>query len=268
MIPAQKHAYVERWFQDYAERYLRRSFHRVLLLGDLPERPPGPVLVCLNHSSWWDMLVSFWLSRAVLGWDCYGPMDRRQLARYPVLSRIGVFGVDRQSLQGGREFLEYAGILLAGQQRALWVTSQGAMVSNDRRPVRLYSGIARLACALPEAHVTTAVLDYEFWEDRLPEAFVRFGPVRREEPGTDATALLDKLAATLEQEMDRLDAARRQRDPSLFRELLGGESSLSPVYDLFRRLKAGLRGRPFHPAHGAVKSAPLWGPAAEREKAR
>ena len=50
-------------------------------------------------------------------------MDQRQLCRYPVLTRLGVFGVDRESLHGGREFLDYARGLLEGRQRALWITA-------------------------------------------------------------------------------------------------------------------------------------------------
>jgi 1-acyl-sn-glycerol-3-phosphate acyltransferase len=261
MIPECKQPLVERWFAGYTRRYLRRSFQRVLLLGELPETPPGPVVVCMSHSSWWDMLLAFWLSAERLGWDGYGPMDERQLRRYPILRRIGVFGVDRESLAGGREFLAYGRDLLAGRPRALWITGQGAMVAPDARPVRLYSGVAHLAHALGECHVVTAALDYAFWDEKLPEALVTFGPLRRY-GGDGPRALLRRLEEDLEGGLDALGELRRARDPARCRVLLGGAGGISPTYDALRGLGARLRGERAPAAHGAVVTPPRWGPAA------
>ncbi|MGV3720007.1 MAG: lysophospholipid acyltransferase family protein, partial [Actinomycetota bacterium] len=237
MIPASKNALLRTWFRGYVRRYLRRSFHRVLLLGDPPETPEGPLLVCLNHSSWWDLLICHWLSEELLGWDSYGPMDERQLRRYPVLRRLGAFGVDRESLEGARAFLRYSRALLAGRRRALWITAQGAMLSTSVRPIRLYSGMVRLARDLEQCSVTTLALDYEFWDDRLPEAFVSFSPVRRLTAVElrDPRRLQAELARRLETQMDELAAVRTRRDPSLFRVGLSSAQGISPAYDLIRR---------------------------------
>jgi len=265
MIPAAKNPLVERWFRGYVRRYLRRSFHRVLLLGDLPRAPEGPLLVCVNHSSWWDLLLGFWLSREVLGWDSYGPMDQRQLRRYPIFTRLGVFGVDRESLQGGREFVSYATTLLAGSRRALWITAQGAIVSNSRRPVRYYSGVAHLARALAPCHVLTVALDYEFWDEKLPEAFVSVGPmVTIDSDPRSRGELLHQLERTMEDQLDGLAEARVRRDPREFRELLRGGGSVSPVYDALRRLTSRGRGETFNPEHGALATPPRWGPERRR----
>jgi 1-acyl-sn-glycerol-3-phosphate acyltransferase len=260
VIEARKNRWVDGWFRSYARRYLRRAFHRVLIAGEPPRLVDGPLLVCVNHSSWWDLLLGFWLSSQVLGWDSYAPMDQRQLERYPVLRRLGVFGIDRESLRGGREFLQYARRLMQGAPRALWITAQGAMASNDVRPLRLYSGIARLAESLPGCRVATVVLDYEFWDERLPEAFVSFGRVLSVGP-RGAGALLRELEETMEREMDGLDAVRRRRDSSLFREVLRGAGGISPAYDALRRLRAWSDGKAFEPAHGVLETPPRYGPA-------
>ena len=266
MIPARKNPYVDRWFRGYSRRYLQQSFHRILLAGDLPQAPDGPLIVCLNHSSWWDLLVAFWLCRDLLDWDGYGPMDERQLRRYGILTRIGVFGVERESLHGGREFLGYATSILAGRRRVLWITAQGAMLSNDVRPVRFYSGVAHLAQALGPCHVTTLALDYEFWDEKRPEVFLQFGPMRRVEAGEPVARreLLRGLEGELERQMDELAALRRQRDPSLFRVVLESGGGVSPVYDAWRRLNAWRHGEEYSREHGAVATPPRWGPAGRR----
>lgn len=267
MIPARKNRYIDEWFRGYTRKYLQRSFHRVLLTGKLPETPDGPVIVCTNHSSWWDMLMCFWLSRDVLGWDGYGPMDERQLRRYGVLTRVGVFGVDRETLQGSRDFLQYTRDLLTEQRRAIWITAQGAIVSSRLRPVRLYSGAAHLAQALGCCYVTTAAFEYEFWEEKMPEAFVSFGPMRRVEvtDGASRKRLLGELEEQIERQLDALAALRLERDLSAFRVLLSSKGSISPFYDALRGLRSRCSRQTHEQEHGAVPTPPRWGPAARRE---
>lgn len=266
MIPAAKNRWVEAWFRGYTRRYLRRSFHRAMLLGEIPEKPRGPVLICSNHSSWWDLLAAYWLGSDVLGWDGYAPMDERQLRRYGILRRLGIFGVDREHLRGSREFLDYSLSLLRERDRALWITAQGAMVSNDVRPVRLYSGIAHLARALGECQVMTVAIDYEFWDEKTPELFVALGPLMPITAGEDFSTrgFLEALEDRLELLMDELDHVRRQRDPSLFHVALSSHPATSPVYDTGRRLAAALKGESLDLRHGALLTPPPSGPAARR----
>lgn len=264
MLPARKNRLVQWWFRGYVRNYLRRSFHRVFLHGELPVTPPGPLLVCMNHSSWWDMLMAFWLSSELLGWDAYGPMDERQLRRYQILRSIGVFGVDRESLGGAREFLNYSKDLLAGNRRAIWITAQGAMVSHEVRPVRLYSGISRLAQAVENCWVTTLALQYEFWDEKRPEVFVSFAPVRSVaiHNARQGRTLLNELSAQLERQLDELSSLRQLRDPACFRVGLTAPSGISPVYDALRSIGTRVRGQQWEAEHSAIQTPPLWGPAA------
>jgi 1-acyl-sn-glycerol-3-phosphate acyltransferase len=269
MIPAAKNRYVTAWFRGYVRRYLRQSFHRVLVAGELPATPEVPVLVCLSHSSWWDMLIAFWASHDLLGWDGFGPMDERQLRRYGILRRIGVFGVDRESLSGGREFLAYTRELAAGRQRAIWITSQGAMVSSEERPIRLYSGIAHLARAVGRCNIVTAAIQYEFWEEKRPEVFLSLSHPRLVDatlPGFSPKALLRELEGELEARMDVLAELRRQRDVSQFRVALSGQGGISPTYDWLRQMACRVRGERMAAEHGALATPPRWGPAGRRER--
>ncbi len=221
------------------------------------------------------MLAAFWIATDLLGWEGYGPMDERQLRRYAILRRIGVFGVDRESLRGGREFLDYATGLLAGTDRALWITAQGELVSTDVRPIRFYSGPAYLAERLLRetgrcAYLSVA-LDYEFWDEKRPELLIRFGAVRelKAEPGLLRKTILRAMEADLEAEMDALDELRRGRDASQFRQALAdrtGGGGVSPVYDLLRSVSARIRREHAPREHGAVHTPPRWGPASARRR--
>jgi 1-acyl-sn-glycerol-3-phosphate acyltransferase len=262
MIPAKKSPLVERWFFAYNRRYLQRSFHTLHLLGSpeafTPERGI-PIVVYFNHSSWWDLLLGIYLNDVALGWDSYGVMDERQVMRYRFFSKLGVIGVDRTSLRGAKEFLDYAVQLLAGKSRALWIAPQGEIASNLQRPFRFQSGIGHLAEALGEFYLLALAFEYEFWSEKQPEAFVSFAPVEHVKVGEgfDRRAFTRQCERRLESLVDDLAAVRARRDPALFRPLFTGRAGISPVYDAVRALSARLRGEKFRRSHGEVVT-PSW----------
>ena len=269
MIPAGKPTVFTPYVYDYVRRYLRRSFHTVHLLGEPPQFEDDgktPLLVCLNHSSWWDVLLAFHLEREFFGWERYGVMDERQLRRYRLFTNLGMIGVDRTSLQGAREFLDYTEKLLSGQRRALLLTPQGAMLSNHIRPVSFQPGLAHLAQRLGHFHIARVALHYEFWDDKLPEAFVSVSPI--ETFTTDAEFsrrdFLHRQERQLEAELDTLLITVRKRDPAALKSLLHGKTGISPTYDFLRALSARLRGQDFASDHSAL-TTPKWKKGRERK---
>lgn len=262
MIPAGKPAFFTPFVPKYVRSYLRRSFHTVHLLGEPPQFEDDgrtPLLVCLNHSSWWDVLMAFYIEKEFFGWDLYGVMDERQLQRYRLFTNLGMIGVDRTSLAGAREFLDYTETLLRGQRRALWLTPQGAMLSNRERPIVFQPGLAHLAQRLGNFHIARVALHYEFWDDKQPEAFVSISPVEHVTIGADfrRREFLHTQERRLETELETLLTAVRKRDPSQFASLLHGASGVSPTYDILRALAARLRGRRFSSEHSAIIT-PEW----------
>ncbi len=260
--PASKWPLLTDWFFRYTRSYLRRSFHAIRLLGEPPafaENERTPLVVCMNHSSWWDLLVSFFLERELFGWDCYGVMDARQLQRYRIFAHMGMLGVDRTSLAGAREFLHDCEMMLKGRRRALWLTPQGAMVSNYHRPIAFQPGIGHLAARLETFFIVEISLHYEFWDERLPEAFISISTPRllRISPSSfDPRVFVRDAEQRMQAQLDALLTCVRRRDPACFRTLLSGRSGASPTYDLFREIGARLRGEHFSPEHGDALTPP------------
>lgn len=268
MISADKSPLIDRWFRGYNRRYLQKSFQRIHLDGDLSGlRGDGktPLLLCLNHSSWWDLLLGLYLSEHLPDWDMYGVMDERQLRRYRFFSRLGVIGVERETLRGAREFLAYTRTLLTGQPRALCLTPQGEFVSNSVRPVRFQPGIGAIAGQLESFLFTTIVLDYEFWSEKQPEAFISVRPVEYivVDSDFDRRTFVHRLERQMEQHLDAFTAMRVQRDPALFQTLLDGQNSISPVYNTLRRASAWLRREPPALSHQDIITPP-WKEAEKR----
>ena len=83
---------------------LRRHFDRVWLRVDdgLPSPEHGPLVVYLNHPSWWDGYAAMLIDRVVLrkAYLSYVMMDQAQLQRYSFFRWCGAFSVDRTSPRG------------------------------------------------------------------------------------------------------------------------------------------------------------------------
>ena len=257
--------WVFRGFRAYARRYVARHVRAVRLArggyrpgADGPDDPPGPVVVVLNHASWWDPLVGVVLLDLFPGRTPYAPIDAEALARYPVFERLGMFPVEPDSPRGGLAFLR-SGLAVMGDPAAmLWLTAQGRFADPRERPVRLKEGVGHLARRCRVGSVLPLALEYPFWDERTPEALARFGPPL---PlgGADALpadAWTARIAAALGDAQDALAADAVARDPSRFETLLGGAVGVGGPYDVWRRVRAALRGERFDPGHGRAPQTP------------
>jgi 1-acyl-sn-glycerol-3-phosphate acyltransferase len=246
------------FFDRYVERFLRRRFHRVLLWQPLDAQAilrTRPLIFAMSHASWWDVLIGYTLARRVIGAESYAPMDEAQLARYRILTRLGVYSVDRGSLAGVREFLRYTTGLLRGGG-ALWITPQGEITPHWRRPVRFQQGLGHLVRRVPGVTVVPVAVAYEFLEEPRPEILVKFGAARVFEQGSDAEDVTRLLEQDLERELDVLRAALVTRDLTPFVALITGKTSMSLVYDRVRALRAWITGRRDPQRHGEIVSDP------------
>jgi 1-acyl-sn-glycerol-3-phosphate acyltransferase len=238
-------------FSAYARRFLVRHLHavRVLRNGARPALPEGPLIVALNHASWWDPMVSLVLAPR-LGRTPYAPIDAEQLERYGFFKRLGFFGVDRESRSTLRAFLRTSERVLQQPDAALWITPQGRFVDARQRPTELAPGLGHLARRLERGTVLPVAIEDPFWDERLPEALVAFGDPVPVTGGGSAAGWTARLSTALEATQDRLAAAAVARDPSRFDTLLAGDEGVGGVYDGWRRARAALAGRRFDVAHG------------------
>jgi 1-acyl-sn-glycerol-3-phosphate acyltransferase len=246
------------FFDRYVERFVRRRFHRVLLArdGGAPTHPSArPLIFAMSHASWWDVLLGYVLARRVVGVESYAPMDEAQLRRYRILSRLGVYSVDRTSLAGIRAFLRYSTDRLRSGG-ALWITPQGEIAPHWRRPVRFQPGLGHLVRQVPGVAVVPVAVAYEFLDEPRPEILVRMGAARIFERADEPARITRTLEQALEAELDALRDAIVARDFRSFETLIAGKTSTSVVYDRVRAARAWMTGRRDPARHGDVVSDP------------
>jgi 1-acyl-sn-glycerol-3-phosphate acyltransferase len=245
------------WFTRYLHFYLRRNFHGVhlLKLSPLEDLRGWPLLVCLNHPSWWDPLMGAYLSQRFFKHrNHYAPIAAAGLAKYRFFERLGFFGIDPATRAGAFRFLEIGESALSREDAALWVTPEGNFIDVRRRPIRLQPGVGHLTQRLGRVAMLPVALEYSFWNERYPEAFACFGRPVFIENGKDRTARewTSCFSGALERTLDLLSERVQRRDPSAFEPVLAGSAGVGGIYDLWRALKSRLQAQKFQPEHGGT----------------
>jgi 1-acyl-sn-glycerol-3-phosphate acyltransferase len=236
-----------RWFLWYVRYYFARNFHKFhfLKLGQFDNLENYPLIVCLNHPSWWDPLVSLYLSRRFLpNRQHFAPMAATGLAKYGLFERFGFFGIEPGTRAGAAQFLRAGEQVLQQSSGAFWVTAQGAF-TDVRRAVVLQQGLGHLATRVPRFAMLPLALEYAFWDDRRPEMFACFGqPILREPAISNSHEEWTRMfAQALESTQNVLSEAVQRRKPELFEPLLSGANGVGGIYHLWQSFKTRLQRR-------------------------
>ena len=245
-----------RWFIAYIDFFFRRNFHAVRLLQICIPKPLAgwPVLVCLSHPSWWDPLFALYLSQRFFGGrHNYGPIASKGLSKYKFFEKLGFFGIDPETAAGSARFVRIGQSVLSRSDCALWVTAQGHFTDTRCRPIAFESGVGYLAHRLTRFAMLPLALEYTFWDERTPEAFVCFGEPIYVEAGHEKRAAewTQIFSRRLEETQDALAERVMQRQASNFETLVEGRAGIGGVYDLWRALKARISGKRFRQEHGS-----------------
>lgn len=246
LIPAQTSPLIIRFFARHVRSMFRKRFHSVRMVrATMPAlqdacRDDRPLIVVMNHSSWWDPLVPLLLRDEYFG-ECspLAPMDRAQLEKFGFFRRLGIFGMDPDdpaSLEAmGGYVLEH---LRSAARPVFFVTPQGRF-ADVRTPIRLRPGVASIAAAAVreglDPNVVCLGMEYAFWVDQKPELFLR---VEACEGAHDSTTGWQRaITGAMQRNADALAETVMGRDPDAFATILGGASRVHPLYDLLLRLR-------------------------------
>ncbi len=133
---------------------------------------------------------------------------------------------------------------MAKEEAALFLTPQGKF-ADVRAPLVFAPGIDHLAARAPGAVFLPLAIEYSFWEERKPEVLVAFGEALPASGGESLAVRLADLQSALAEA-----AARRQ--PSEWKVLRRSRSGVNLPYDLWRGMRARLRGEAFRADHGQL----------------
>jgi 1-acyl-sn-glycerol-3-phosphate acyltransferase len=216
VIAARKSAWFNAMFARHARSRLRATFGRVLVRGASEAREAlagGPLLVVVNHSTWWDPLVILWLSELVLLADGYALMDAKNLRRLPFFAKVGGFGVDLEDPTDGARGIRYAAKLLDAPGRVVFVFPQGTERS-PFAPVELLPGAAQIARVAKRARIVSLGLRYVFGASERPDLWISLGEA--ETPARSVDQGLRQQTRAIEAELSRIDQAIDTHESAAF----------------------------------------------------
>ncbi len=224
MITARKSAWFQKLFSLYNRNLLWRRFDGVRARGLSQlkaRRRDAPLVIYCNHSSSWDGLLAFHVSH-MCGLDSYAMMEEKHLRKYPFHRRLGAFSVVREDPRAALGSIDYAARLLRDKDRVLWIFPQGETAPNDVRPLKLYSGLARIIERTLVADAVPIAMRYEFLDGFRPEAFMRVGAPQRIVVGNpfQPKALTNEFASRLTQTLDDLCGDIAARNFAGYEELI------------------------------------------------
>lgn len=245
LLPDQFSPHIATVFTWYVTRKLiPGTFHAVRIVTDGLDLARAanawdhPLLITMNHQSWWDPMIGLALASEL--WPArraIAPMDATQLIKFPILRKIGIFGIhpdDPASMNAIGEFVAQRFSELS--KPTLLLTPQGQF-ADLRAPLVIRPGTAALAARFSTCRVLSVSIEYTFWLDQKPEVLIRIQEVPRPEP-TSTTSWHRAITQTMEANAAALAALVIARDPAPFTTLIGGSSSgTNPFYNLWNRLR-------------------------------
>ncbi len=242
------------WFGWYLEWYLRKNFHSLALHRSPPPNLPAdvPVVVYVNHASWWDPLIALWLAKHLMpGRLLFAPFDAEALASYPIFEKLGFFGVDQASRRGAAQFLITSRAILANPGTSIWMTPEGRFCDPRDVSVPFRPGLAHLAEDMHRGVLLPLALEYSFWEERRPEILIKFGnPIDCDDDHVLTKAQWnERLHSALRTTQSELATASIARSTAEFQVLLGGREGVGGIYEGMRKIRARITGRNYRAAH-------------------
>lgn len=240
LIQARRNPLLIKIFYGYALLLLKKQFYAVRVKNReafLYRNPTQPTLCVGNHSNWWDGLTDFLLCTRETPGDRFYLMIE-QLHRFPFLSYLGGFSIDKSSSLSAMRSLDYACQLLSRDPKTLlWIYPQGEVRPQDRRPLNFANGVGYLVKKMPHSNVIPVAHYYTYQKEDRPEVFMNVGNPLVVPPGVakNRQALSELLEDAVTGLLEEIRADLARGEVSQYSLLLQGD--LNP----FKLLEADLR---------------------------
>ena len=217
----------------FIKRLLKKHFYSIQLAGEKNLASIDrslPVIMYANHSNWWDGFLAYYLTNRVMKKDDYLMMDIEQMKRYSFFKYIGVFSVDREVPAYAIRSVSYAAELLKDSQKFLWIFPQGDMVPQDRRPLKFFSGITKIAEKTGKVTLVPVCFRFEYLMEQRPEVFISIGKPELFS-GKSNGDFTEHLRTTLQAQLDKLRDDITAGNFDDFRTIFRGKDSRNKTFD-------------------------------------
>lgn len=180
MLTARHTVWADWIFTWYLSRLGQRHFHKISVLGKIPETNPElPLLLLPNHSTWWDGFFVYLLNKKLFRRKIYLMMLEEQLVRYKFFTRLGAYSINPHSAVSIKNSLRYSVAVLNEKitpRPMLCIFPQGELLPWDKRPLNYKNGLETIISGFGgKVNLLPLAIKTEFLNEQRAEAFLRFG---------------------------------------------------------------------------------------------
>jgi len=175
-IKAAPQAFWIKAFDLYFSNMAKKAFYSIRIKNaqnfNLRDKTKGNIIFS-NHNCWWDGPVGFLLSKKRFKTQLY--MMIEELHRFPLLSRLGAFSVEKDCPHSSMKALNYSAKLLQNPNSSLWIYPEGIVKPPDFRPIKFASGISYICKKLNGVNLIPVANKYNFLREDRPEVLLDVG---------------------------------------------------------------------------------------------
>ena len=186
-----------------------------------------PCIFYAPHSNWWDGLVGYNLCRRVLNKKINIMVE--ELNRFPILSLVGAFSVNKSSPQEAMKALKYSVEVLKDKKKVIWIFPQGIINPPNARPFNFQTGLTYIAQNSVKAYggvnLCPVAVNYTFLREDKPEIIIDFGePIiltTAEQNRHELTNQLEEKFTNLcDKQLDNIHSGKVDDYEYVFRQIL------------------------------------------------
>lgn len=219
----------------YLTWQLKKHFYRVHVKNEYASSNRAK-LYLMNHSSWWDGLIVFYLNRYLMQEEAYAMMSKDGIEKFSFFSRIGAFPVDPSSPKSLIRSLQFADQKLK-EKNSVWIFPQGKEEHLEKRPLSFMNGPAYLAEKNQDIDVIPVSAYYTFRHDQRPELFISIGPAVKQSEINDKNRneKSDIFRQALEESLNQVKADVINEDIDLYKKFITGFKTSSEWLEVLKR---------------------------------
>ena len=172
MIQARHKPAYTTFFRFFSRWKLKMHFHH--LYTELEHPDPGkPLLLIMNHFSWWDGFIGYYLNNQYFRKKFHVMMLEEELSKRMFLNKAGAFSI-RKSNRSILESIRYSGDILSSPDNMLLMFPQGVFQSQYHQTLKFERGIEKIlnrSSLDPEILFNINLVEY--FEHSSPSLYIR-----------------------------------------------------------------------------------------------
>lgn len=221
----------ERMFQIYIRRLIKKHFHSLRIIGDVPLLDKKlPAVILPTHSTWWDGFFIYLLNDRFFKRRLFMMMLNEQLQNLRFFSRLGAYGIEKQNPKKILEGLRYT-LGQLNDENLICIFPQGEITPVHQRPIILKRGITWiLKYHTAPVQLLPVALYAELGEHQRPDVYIRFGQAMTTEAGQ--YQVLGYIAAQQERSLNTIFTEIQEDNHGTL--LLRGRRSVNEKIDRLR----------------------------------